>query len=95
MHTGERTEVLIIGAGDIGEAVCRRLEPFGVNLVRVARRRRDGVYPVTDLPWLLPLVRTAPAGSLRRLRQLGVETDPGEAQEVQQGIRVVRPHRSA
>ena len=46
--------VLIIGAGDIGEAVCRRLEPFGVNLVRVARRRKDGVYPVTDLPWLLP-----------------------------------------
>jgi phosphoglycerate dehydrogenase-like enzyme len=46
--------VLIVGAGDIGEAVCRRLEPFGVTLVRVARRRRDGVYPVTDLPGVLP-----------------------------------------
>jgi phosphoglycerate dehydrogenase-like enzyme len=46
--------VLIVGAGDIGEAVCRRLQPFGVTLIRVARRRRDGVYPVTDLPWLLP-----------------------------------------
>jgi phosphoglycerate dehydrogenase-like enzyme len=46
--------VLIIGAGDIGEAVCRRLEPFEVTLVRVARRRREGVYPVTDLPELLP-----------------------------------------
>jgi phosphoglycerate dehydrogenase-like enzyme len=45
--------VLIVGAGDIGEAVYRRLEPFGVILVRVARRRREGVYPVTDLPWLL------------------------------------------
>jgi hypothetical protein len=32
-----------------------------------------------DLPWLFPLVRTAPAGSLRRLRSLGVETDPDEA----------------
>jgi hypothetical protein len=46
--------VLIVGAGDIGEAVCRRLEPFGVTQVRVARRRRDGVYPVTDLPGVLP-----------------------------------------
>jgi phosphoglycerate dehydrogenase-like enzyme len=46
--------VLIVGAGDIGDAVCRRLEPFRVTLVRVARRRRDGVHPVTDLPSLLP-----------------------------------------
>ena len=57
-HTNTDTlagkRMLIVGAGDIGEAVCRRLEPFGVTLIRVARRRRDGVYPVTDLPWLLP-----------------------------------------
>jgi phosphoglycerate dehydrogenase-like enzyme len=34
--------VLIVGVGDIGRAVCRRLEPFGVTLIRVARRRRTG-----------------------------------------------------
>ncbi|HEX6469236.1 MAG TPA: winged helix DNA-binding domain-containing protein [Streptosporangiaceae bacterium] len=28
-----------------------------------------------DLPWLFPLVRTSPAGSLRRLRELGVTAD--------------------
>jgi hypothetical protein len=32
-----------------------------------------------DLPWLFPLVRTGPAGSLRRLRQLGVTAGPDEA----------------
>ncbi|MBC6462430.1 winged helix DNA-binding domain-containing protein [Actinomadura sp. HBU206391] len=32
-----------------------------------------------DLPWLLPLVRKGPAGSLRRLRQLGVRAETGEA----------------
>src|SRR2546423_1388026 len=34
---------------------------------------------VEDLGWLLPLVRTSPAGSMRRLKQLGVETTPEEA----------------
>jgi hypothetical protein len=32
-----------------------------------------------DLPWLFPLVRTSPAHSLRRLRQLGVFADLDEA----------------
>jgi hypothetical protein len=32
-----------------------------------------------DLPWLFPLVRTGPAGSMRRLRQLGVTTGHDEA----------------
>jgi len=35
-----------------------------------------------DLHWLFPLVRTGPAGSLRRLRQLGVTTDLDEAVRV-------------
>lgn len=46
--------VLIVGAGDIGEAVARRLEPFDVTLTRVARRARPGVHPATELPDLLP-----------------------------------------
>ncbi|MCW2886969.1 MAG: hypothetical protein QOE54_6643 [Streptosporangiaceae bacterium] len=32
-----------------------------------------------DLTWLFPLVRPAPAGSLRRLRGLGIEIDPDDA----------------
>ncbi len=46
--------VLVVGAGDIGEGVCRRLAPFGVELTRVARTQRDGVHAVSELPDLLP-----------------------------------------
>lgn len=46
--------VLIVGAGDIGEHIARRLEPFEVSITRVARSRRDGVHGVADLPGLLP-----------------------------------------
>ena len=47
--------VLIVGAGDIGEAVAARLTPFGVSLTRVARTPRPGVHGVDELPDLLPL----------------------------------------
>ena len=46
--------VLIVGYGAVGEAVERRLLPFEVEVVRVARSARDGVHPITDLPRLLP-----------------------------------------
>lgn len=46
--------VLIVGAGAIGEAIADRLAPFEVELVRVARVPRPGVYGVADLPSLLP-----------------------------------------
>lgn len=46
--------VLIVGAGDIGEAIAARLEPFGVELVRVARRSREGVHPISNVNQLLP-----------------------------------------
>ena len=46
--------VLVVGAGDIGEAVAARLAPFGVTLTRVARRARPGVHGVDELPALLP-----------------------------------------
>jgi phosphoglycerate dehydrogenase-like enzyme len=45
---------LILGAGSIGAAVEARLAPFGVEIVRVARRARDGVHAVGELPALLP-----------------------------------------
>jgi phosphoglycerate dehydrogenase-like enzyme len=46
--------VLIIGFGSIGRATEERLAPFRVEIVRVARRPRDGVFGMQRLPELLP-----------------------------------------
>ena len=46
--------VLIVGYGSIGGAVERRLAGFEVTVQRVARRPRDGVAAVSELPDLLP-----------------------------------------
>lgn len=46
--------VLILGYGSIGEALERRLDGFDCEVIRVARRPREGVSPITDLPTLLP-----------------------------------------
>lgn len=45
--------VLIVGFGSIGEAVRRRLAPFGVTVIGVARRARDGVHATEELPDLV------------------------------------------
>ncbi|MGH3249681.1 MAG: NAD(P)-dependent oxidoreductase, partial [Trebonia sp.] len=45
--------VLIVGYGDIGAAVERRLAGWDVTFARVARRARDGVHAITELPELL------------------------------------------
>ncbi len=46
--------VLLVGYGAVGEAVERRLLPFEVEVVRVARGARDGVHAISELPALLP-----------------------------------------
>jgi phosphoglycerate dehydrogenase-like enzyme len=46
--------VLILGYGSIGEALERRLAGFECDVIRVARRARNGVSPITELPELLP-----------------------------------------
>lgn len=46
--------MLIVGYGSIGRALEARLLPFGVNVLRVARHKREGVYSLTELPALLP-----------------------------------------
>ena len=46
--------VLVVGAGSIGAAVAARLAPFEVTVTSVARRARDGVHGVEELPSLLP-----------------------------------------
>jgi phosphoglycerate dehydrogenase-like enzyme len=46
--------VMIVGYGAIGEAIERRLAPFEVEVVRVARTAREGVHAIDELPELLP-----------------------------------------
>jgi phosphoglycerate dehydrogenase-like enzyme len=48
------TTVLILGHGSIGRAVETRLAPFGVRVIGVASRAREGVHGVEELPSLLP-----------------------------------------
>lgn len=45
---------LIVGYGSIGRAVAKRLQPFGIETLAVARRSREGVDTMEDLPGLLP-----------------------------------------
>ena len=44
----------ILGYGSIGLAVAERLRPFGVEVVGVARTRREGVLGLDDLDSALP-----------------------------------------
>ena len=46
--------ILILGYGSIGRALEERLTPFGATCIRVARRQRDGVHAMAELPTLLP-----------------------------------------
>ncbi|MGH8822861.1 MAG: 2-hydroxyacid dehydrogenase [Jiangellaceae bacterium] len=45
--------VLVVGYGSVGAAVERRLRPFECDVLRVARRARDGVAGYEALPSLL------------------------------------------
>jgi phosphoglycerate dehydrogenase-like enzyme len=45
--------VLIVGAGDIGDHLTRRLLPFDARVTLVGRTARDGVHGVAELPGLL------------------------------------------
>ena len=46
--------VLVVGYGAVGEAIERRLVPFEVEVVKVARSARDGVHAIGELPSLVP-----------------------------------------
>jgi phosphoglycerate dehydrogenase-like enzyme len=45
--------VLIVGAGDLGDQLVRRLVPFDAHATLVGRHARDGVRAVAELPELL------------------------------------------
>ena len=47
-------QVLIVGYGQIGEAIEARIRPFEAEVARVARSARDGVHAIDELPELLP-----------------------------------------
>ena len=46
--------VVIIGAGGVGQAIAQRLLPFELNITLVARSQRFGVLSISELPRLLP-----------------------------------------
>ena len=46
--------VLLVGAGDVAEETAARLQAFEASTTLVARRARDGVHGVDELPALLP-----------------------------------------
>jgi phosphoglycerate dehydrogenase-like enzyme len=58
-NTGSGTDtlqgkrVLIVGAGDLGEQLTRRLLPFDATATLVGRHARDGVHAIAELPELL------------------------------------------
>jgi phosphoglycerate dehydrogenase-like enzyme len=53
-HTLFGARVLVVGAGDIGRAIGRMLDGFGVEVDFVARTARAGVHATSELPRLLP-----------------------------------------
>lgn len=46
--------VLVVGAGDLGRQLRRKLEPFDTWVTMVGMSARDDVHGVEDLPGLLP-----------------------------------------
>jgi phosphoglycerate dehydrogenase-like enzyme len=48
------SRVLLVGAGNIGQAIRRRLDPMECETLLVARSARAGVHGIHELPDLLP-----------------------------------------
>lgn len=46
--------ILVVGAGSVGQALARRLEPFECDVTLVGRTSRPGVAGLDQLPDLLP-----------------------------------------
>ncbi|MDQ1736647.1 MAG: hypothetical protein QOH56_2898 [Pseudonocardiales bacterium] len=46
--------MLIVGAGDVGQQLARRISACDATPIMVARSARDGVHSISELPALLP-----------------------------------------
>lgn len=46
--------VVVVGAGGVGRAIARRIEPFEATVTLVGRSAREAVAAIDDLPALLP-----------------------------------------
>ena len=56
-HTTDELQgkrVLVVGAGDLGQQMARRLVAFDAQVTLVARRAREGVHGIEELAQLLP-----------------------------------------
>ncbi|RLK55429.1 2-hydroxyacid dehydrogenase [Actinokineospora cianjurensis] len=53
-ETLQGKRVLVVGAGDLGQQMRRKLEAFDAHVTMVANTARDGVRGVHELPELLP-----------------------------------------
>jgi phosphoglycerate dehydrogenase-like enzyme len=54
MPTLQGSRVLVVGAGDLGQQLRRRLLPFDAWVTMVGSTPREGVHGVDELPELLP-----------------------------------------
>jgi phosphoglycerate dehydrogenase-like enzyme len=56
LHDAAGLRILVVGFGSIGRTVQEMLAPFECEIVGVARRARDGVHGIDELPELLGAV---------------------------------------
>jgi phosphoglycerate dehydrogenase-like enzyme len=86
--------ILIVGYGAIGRAIEDRLTPFGVEILRVARTARDGVFAATELHLLIPtadiIILIVPA-TAETTGMIG----PGELAAMKQGALLVNAARGS
>jgi len=86
--------VLVLGAGDIGSRVAAALSALDAEVVLVARRQREGVRTLTDLPELLPTVDVVVV-AVPRTPQTDALVDAGFLRALPDGAVVVNVARGA
>lgn len=86
--------VLVLGAGDIGSRVAAALAALDAEVVLVARRPREGVHTLADLPALLPTVAVVVV-ALPRTPETDGLVDAGFLRALPDGAVVVNVARGA